>query len=528
MRIIMTPLGILAVTLLTATTLHARTPNLPAQIDEIRALLEPDAADSPQARSLKAELRRLPDSWQQMVENDQLGEFQRFHANLDLAALPDVAAKINDLFADVKAERDRREAAKIAKAEALLDHVGDTLKAATKPEELDPLIAALSKSKISDYDNNRKLGALTRDLQNALQTVTSWQDYLVAKESGNTSEMRGNLEHITQQLASSPLVERSFVLRLLKAQPPKTTDSGDSSASKRLPLDEIRRQLAETGGSAAALAALAAMPQAQFNRYSEDESFLRTVQAIEDLRKLEPTMAEAEVFANIRNLTNTHGASHASFALALDQIRLNTIARSYGIETPNAKTTSAWKLLDGIATTASKELDLPKLRKTINLLNNLGNSSYGMDSQARLTDLKIISLIELGAAATQHHDLEAAATAYLEASSLDGEYLQRTVAYGKLVALKEQSPDKVGPILTQAAENRIRLETVRIAAEREAQERMMTERRFYDPLMKRQDPAMHAVVEEVVAEFLKTKRQDPGNKLPDEAKPNKSPAGQAE
>jgi hypothetical protein len=45
--------------------------------------------------------------------------------------------------------------------------------------------------------------------------------------------------------------------------------------------------------------------------------------------------------------------------------------------------------------------------------------------------LKIISLLELGKAAEQCDDFEGAATAYLEASSIDGLYLQREVAYAK-------------------------------------------------------------------------------------------------
>jgi len=521
--------GILAASFLACASLHARTANLPAQIEEIRALLEPDDSDSQQAKILKAELRRLPDSWQQMLENDQLTEFSRFRANMDLTPLPDVAAKITELFQDAKAEHDRRETVKIAKAEALLDHIGESLKAAQKAEELDALMLTLSKTKIADYDNNRKLAALSRDLQNALQIVTYWQDYLLAKETGNLNDIRTNLERITQQLASTPLIERSFVLRLLKSQAPKSAGGVDSPVTDpRSPLDEIQAKLAETGDSAAALAALKSIPRSQLSR-ADDEFLLRSVQAIEDLRKLEPTMAESEVFANIRNIQGSQSQGRYSISRATDQVALNAIARSYGIDTPDVKTTSARKVLETMATAASKDLDLPKLRKTLNFLDSLGTSSYAIDSQKRSSDLKIIALVGLGTAAEQHNDLESAAAAYLEASSIDGQYLQREVPYAKLAALKEKAPDKIGPILTKAEENRQRMEAIRNAADLEARNQMMSARGSYADRMRRDDPAaLHSLIEEVVAEFLKEKRLEGTKKTDKDTKSVKEPAARTE
>ena len=367
--------GILAASFLASAAVHAKTPNLPAQIEEIRALLEPDDSDSQQAKILKIELRRFPDSWQQLLDNEQF-DFSKCRVTVDTTPLPEIAAKITELFQDAKTEYNRRETARIAKLEALLDHVGETLKTAHKAEELDALLLTLSKTRISDYDNNRRLTALSRDLQNSLEIVTCWQDYLIAKESGNASEIRTNLERISRQLAGSPLIERSFVLRLLKSLAPKSADAGDGSglgSDPRTPYDEIQSKLAETGDSAAALAAIKTIPRSQLGR-SDDGYFLRALQALEDLRKLEPTMTESEVFANIRNLQTSQPQGRLSLARAIDQVALNAIARSYAIDTPDAKTSSARKVLEAIASNASKALDWPKLRKTINLLDNLGTA----------------------------------------------------------------------------------------------------------------------------------------------------------
>ena len=506
---------ILAVIFLGSAGLRARTPNLPAQIDEIRALLEPDDSDSQQAKMLKAELRQYPDNWQQLLEDDRLTELARSRVNVDLTQLPEVATKIADLLQDAKAESIRREAAKIAKAEAMLDHIGGTLKTAQKPEELDALMSAINKTKFTDYEASRKLGSLARDLQNSLSIVSSWQDYLFAKEAGNANEVRSHLEHITQQLTNTPLVERSFVLRLLKAQGPKSADASASSGSdSRVSLDDIQNQMAETGDSAAALAALKAIPRNQLER-SDNSYFLRAVQSVEDLRKLAPTMADSEVFANLRNLANSQ-SSRYSTAKALEQIALTTIARSYGMDPPDAKSTTARKVLESIATTASKEGDLPKLRKTINFLDNFSGGPNPSDSQKRAADLKIISLIELAAAAEQHHDLDAAAAAYLEASSIDGQFIQRETPYLKLAALKEKFPDKIGPLLTKAEENRVRMEAARVAAETEARNMMIPR-----PGNLGDRATLRPLVEEVVADFLKQKRLDETKKSDQPAKPAK-------
>ncbi len=400
-------------------------------------------------------------------------------------------------------EGSRRDTAKIAEAEALISQVGETLKNAKKAEELDALMLALSKSKISEYNNNPKLQAISRQLQSTLQIVGNWQEYLIAEETGNSQTRRSHLQQISSQLATTPILPRSIVLRLLNLPvSDKPQPAAQQTVVARVSLDGYQSKLTESGDSAAILAELKAIPEEAL-RNSDNSSFLRIVQMLEDLRMLEPAMSEAEVFANIRSLQN-NTQNRFTFNRAIDQIALNALARSYGIETPSAKTTSASKVLEAIAATNK---DWQKLRMAINSLDALGSNAYGTDRHKRINDLKILSLLELGAAAEKRNDLEGATSAYIEASSLDGQYLQRAVAYGKIANLKQQAPEKVTALMAKAEEARERAAIVRQTTERDMQERMMMNRGMPTDRLRREDlTAMKPMVQEVVAEFLKEKR----------------------
>lgn len=234
-------------------------------------------------------------------------------------------------------------------------------------------------------------------------------------------------------------------------------------------------------------------------------------------------MSESEVFANIRNLQNSQGQNRFSLARAIDQIALNALARSYGIETPSARTTSTRKILESIASGAREQQDWPKLRKVINSIETLNAGSYGQDTQKRTNDLKIISLLELGKSAEQRNDFEAATIAYLEASSIDGLYLQRELAYGSLADLKQKSPDKVAPVLAKAEESRQRAKAARYAAELEGRSRMMMGGGMPFDRMRSQDMTlMRPMIQEVVAEFLKEKRLEAAKPAESEPKPKES------
>ena len=393
----------------------------------------------------------------------------------------------------------------------MIAKVAETLKNAKKAEELDDLLLSISKSQIPEYGNNPQLQSSSRELQGAMQIVDNWQEYLIAEETGNYQARRNQLEQISSQLARTPIIPRSIVLRLLNQSVSKTPEANVTKPdSKRVSIDSIQERLTESGDVAAALADIKAIPEDSPAR-STDKTFEQSVMTVEALRTLEPSMSESEVFANIRNINNSISQRRFAFNRAIDQIALNAISRSYGMQTPSAKTTSARNVLESIATDAAVKNDWSKLRKAINSLDSLGNASNNTDSSKRINDLKMLSLLELGEAAEKRNDPEAAANAYIEASLIDGHYLQREVAYSKLMNLKEKSPEKVGDVMAKAAQIRERAEAARNSMMLDVRERMM-DRRMPNERSQREDlTALRPVIEQVVAEFLKSKRLEAPN-----------------
>lgn len=228
------------------------------QLDQIREVLEPVASDSPDIRQLKGKLQQYSNQWQRMIDLGELtgiSEYGAQSAGDGLAKIPDLKAKMHEFTQSVKEEATRRDSAKITEAEALISRVAETLKNAKKAEELDALMLALSKSKLPDYGSNPKLQATSRDLQGTLQIVGNWQEYLIAEETGNTQSSCNQLEQISSQLSTTPILPRSTVLRLLNPQTPGTPQSAaQKSAPTGDSLEGIRSKLTEFGDSAWILA----------------------------------------------------------------------------------------------------------------------------------------------------------------------------------------------------------------------------------------------------------------------------------
>lgn len=494
----------------------------------MRQLLKPLDSDSAELKAAKSALRGYPDQLQRLIDQNQLSRFGGdgglFESGGMAARVPGLAEQLRVVSALVKKRQEALERAQIDEAEALLARVGEALKTARKAEELDALLADLSAYRNDDYAGSRRLSALYRNLQSALQIVGNWQEYLIAEESGDFRASRENLQQVASQLSTHPVIPRSLVLRLLNPVAPKReADGGGRSEQASRGIEGVIARLAETGDSAAALAELKAGSKAALAD-SNGAELLRNLEAIEVLRRLEPTMSEAEVFANLRNLaSNSQQNGRFTFNLAVDQIALNTIARHYGIETPAAKSTSARMVLESIAVEARDKRDWPKLRKAIQSLDQLAPGSYSSDSAKRSFDLKIIALLELGEAATARQDLEAAASAFYEATGIDGYYLQREIAYERLAELKRKDPAKVEAVLAKAEENRQRADALRHGAEIEARNRSsmsMHHRGILGERMSEQEMiVLRSVVQQVVAEFLREKRSDPAPPTPDGVEP---------
>ncbi len=516
----------LAAIMLSSAVLQGEPADLSAQLDQIRALLKPNESDSAEAKKVKAMMEQYPANWQSLVDRDQLlriAEYGTRITGLDLSSVPDLATKIEAFNKSAKEESERREQAKLTAAEALLAQVGDQLKNARKAEDLDALMLTLTTNKFSDYENSPKLSAISRQLQGALQIVANWQEYLIAEETGNAQQSRSSLQQVSSQLASTPVLPRSIVLRLLNPTAPIVGTKGAETTQARITVEAVMARLAESGDSAAAAEDLKSVPKTSLSG-SDESNFPKYLQTVEDLRKLEPAMSESEAFTNIR-MTVQQSQGRFFLTRAIDQIAINAITRSYGIDNLSAKNTSARKVLEGIAAEARQQQDWPKLRKAMISMENLNGATCGQEALKRTSDFKIISLLELGKVAEQRDDFEGAATAYLEASSIDGLYLQREVAYAKLADLKKKFPDQVAPVIVKAEESRQRAEAARYAADMEVRERLMRSREMPDdrPRSREEMSKLRMMVQDVVAEFLKEKRLETAKPVENEPKAKESP-----
>jgi hypothetical protein len=289
--------GIFAAAMLAGTTLHGQTADLHARLNEIRELLKPTDSDSPDVKNLKVSIYGYSDQWQRLLARDELTRFSDYAPqNLGggLAATPSLMEKIQEFTKSVTEEVERRDEAKIAEAEALLSKVAETLMASKKAEDLDAIMLTMSEMRLNESGSSPKLRAKASGIINALQITRFWQEYLIADEAGNTQDRRKQLEQVSAQLASNLIVPRSFVLRLIYPKSAKAPgDNANVTAVTRLSLDDIKTQLSETGDSAAALAAVKSMPEGLLN--GSDHPFVSTLRTIEELRLMEPSMAESEV-----------------------------------------------------------------------------------------------------------------------------------------------------------------------------------------------------------------------------------------
>ncbi len=107
----------------------------------------------------------------------------------------------------------------ITELEGQLTTAAEKVNQAEEPEDLDKLLATLSRNRFSNngeegYNTNHpKIRRLLSELINARQFVTNWQDYLQASNSGNTSQASQSLHSLSQQ--DSTLIPRSQIIARL-------------------------------------------------------------------------------------------------------------------------------------------------------------------------------------------------------------------------------------------------------------------------------------------------------------------------
>ena len=178
---------ILAATLVLSSNLRAeKSAELQKQLEEITQLLTPAESDTPEIKISKSEISGLVENFHKQMNQEQVRDFaiSLGHSSGQLN-IPGLVEKLDKIRLTAQQEILRRQEAKLAEGEALIKEVGDLLQSAKKPEELDGMLLKLSQLKISDYNEDPKLALIGRQVQTVAQIVGNWQEYLIAKETGN-------------------------------------------------------------------------------------------------------------------------------------------------------------------------------------------------------------------------------------------------------------------------------------------------------------------------------------------------------
>lgn len=183
----------------------------------------------------------------------------------------------------VQQEYEDNTGAVIAELRGLLAQAQETVTRAAEPEELDKLLASLSRNQTSiiagsqNYNSNdATVRALQSELNDARQFATSWQDYLHASNAGDSSSAVQALKTLAGR--DNPLIPRSSIIARMDFE--------------RVSSDEIAKitgSISSLDGIKGALAKLSSMLGSSRSS-SSDNSELR--EAVRSLARLETTYRE--------------------------------------------------------------------------------------------------------------------------------------------------------------------------------------------------------------------------------------------
>jgi hypothetical protein len=129
----------------------------------------------------------------------------------------EVQEATTNLLNEIKKERKEKTDAEIAGLKALMTRAGQVITQAKKPEDLDDLIAEMSKHGNNPYGGNPALQGnqeLSRQFSSAFEFVKKWQDYLAHLANGQTDQARNDLQMLSNNNYGEGLLPRSKLLEM--------------------------------------------------------------------------------------------------------------------------------------------------------------------------------------------------------------------------------------------------------------------------------------------------------------------------
>lgn len=220
----------------------------------------------------------------------------------------------------IKNEQQQKSQNMIQELQSILDSAKEKVARATEPEELDKILDTLSRAREGmNYNqgyesNNSVIQSLLSEIGNARQFVTSWQDYLQAVNSGNTSRASSSLRNIASQ--ERVLIPRSQIIARMETERPSHEDAAKIIEAVKTPQD-----------MKGAIAKLTTMQRATSNSSDSDSPEIRD--SLRTLSRYEKIYQEATAGlpVNIESLGQSSDSSDLTRDLKFIQLRTNLLAQ---------------------------------------------------------------------------------------------------------------------------------------------------------------------------------------------------------
>jgi hypothetical protein len=216
---------------------------LPALIEQTQKELDAaPATDNPRQAQLRQQLAQILKQFTAASNVEEAMQLENLVLQFGAASDPEtLRASITKLGAGLRARREERDKKKAAEVDAVLKSSAAAVRAATKPEDLDDVIASLAKLKgRGDGDYSPAVAATRNQIEAAVRFVVSWQDYLAARAAGNVSAAKSCLQNLANPDYGFVIdwIPRSEILK-------RMNESSPASPARRAPEDAAKAQAAK-------------------------------------------------------------------------------------------------------------------------------------------------------------------------------------------------------------------------------------------------------------------------------------------
>ncbi|MFY8216671.1 MAG: hypothetical protein ACOVMP_08730 [Chthoniobacterales bacterium] len=193
-----------------------------------------------------------------------------------------VKTALANLRESVRAEEEKKLRTTLGELQALVDTARESVNSSKTPADLDATIEKLQSSRNRERVEgmrSQEIQMVNQQVEQSLQFLIQWQNYLAAQASGNVRQAQESLRSLSNSNTIS-LIPRSEILKLLAAL--ERPDSSGNTANKLSITDAADAILAKTdtleklSGSIKELRAI----QSDQNQYSRNDSLLPLIQAL--------------------------------------------------------------------------------------------------------------------------------------------------------------------------------------------------------------------------------------------------------